>query len=125
MSQADLHNCVLLWLVAHSEIPRSICSGVLSQWEQNIMAEFWPPSPPVSHPSLEEEAGGHGGSTGGAQHAGLSPVLRQAGGSTLGGSITGTGTSGPQSWPARLSPQGLGSDGGGLEVEVRSSIGDG
>lgn len=115
MSQADLHNCVLLWLVAHSEIPRSICSGVLSQWEQNIMAEFWPPSPPVSHPSLEEEAGGHGGSAGGAQHADL----------TLGGSVTGTGTSGPQSWPARLSPQGLGSDGGGVEVEVRSSVGDG
>lgn len=89
------------------------------------MAEFWPPSPPVSYPSLEEEAGGHGRSAGGAQHADVSPALRQAGGSTLGGSVTGTGTSGLQSWPARLSPQDLGSDGGGLEVEVRSSIGDG
>lgn len=77
MFQADLHNFIL-WLVTHSEIPLSICSGVLSQWEQNITVEFWPQPPPVSHSSLEEEAGGQGQNICGAHHADPSQWLLQS-----------------------------------------------
>lgn len=39
---ADLPNCILQWLVTHSEIPSSVCSpGVLSQRGCNIGVEFW------------------------------------------------------------------------------------
>lgn len=76
MFQGDLHNFIL-WLVTHSEIPLSICSGVLSRWEQNITVEFWPQPPPVSHSSLEEEAGGQGQNICGTHHADLSPWLLQ------------------------------------------------
>lgn len=106
MFQADLHNCVLLWLVAHSEIPRSICSGVLSQGEQNIKAEFWPRLLLYLIPAWRRRQEATEGALVGPIQADLSPALRQVGGSTLGGSFTGTGTSelacqAVTSWPGK------------------------
>lgn len=46
--QADLHNFILLWLVTHSEIPLSICSGIRSQWEQTITVNSGPCLPTSS-----------------------------------------------------------------------------
>lgn len=98
------------------------------------MAKFWFLSPPVSCPSLEEEAGSRGWGIRGAHHEDLSPRVLQLEGipweavDTLGGSVP-TETSGPETWPTSLLPHGLGGEkggpGSGGSCVVRGSIGNG
>lgn len=97
--QADLHNFILLWLVTHSEIPLSICSGIRSQWEPDYHGKFWPLPPYLLCLEVEAEGGGQGpGHLCGGHPAGLSPVPPVEGAPWEAGA-TGPGTSGPESLP--------------------------
>lgn len=93
------------------------------------MAKFWFLPPPVSCPSLEEEAGSRGWNIRGAHLEDLSPRVLQLEGTPWEAVATGTEMSGPESLPTSLLPHGLGGEGGGPgsggACVVRGSIGNG